>query len=652
MKSNRKVVMKLVLPALILVVLCMNPAFAQVTVTPAPLPVQQFLSGSGVPLAGGRLFSYLAGTNTLSPTFRDSGGLAQNTNPIVLDSGGRAQIWLAGISYKFVLQDALGNQIWSVDNVSDLAYINGLNAMLLTGNQTASGNKTFTGNTTITNLTLGTFDNFVYVDGVTFPTIQSAINSLPASGGTVYIPCGTYTLSSTLQLTGSLVLQGCGIGNTTGGGTRLVAGSGSVNPVVQLQGVSGSNRVGNVFLRDMTIQGVYTASQVCFQTDHSFYSALNNVQFVTCGQAEFVNDSFRLSHTNVNYYQSGSGGTNTTATVRIENVSSPGTGATEQTYFTDCLWEGDPGGKQGTFLYIGPSTAQTRIVNSKLDYPGTAPAFPAIYINQSVDVDISNDYINGTTMTAPALGVIYVTGSNITRAANITINGSPVIGFSNAVPAVYLDYALQYNINNNVLLGLGAGTGIVTTANTFGGNVLGNRMASLDAMLNDVSGVAIALNPNSSAAQWDLRAILNTNKAVVSTSTVSTTGGLTDTSAATKTKRPYFNQGTPLVNGDGVLSAGWGTSPSVTVSGYDPNFAVVVSSGTGSPTGNPTVTVTFKDGAWLDGNPVCQATRGDGNTPATAYWINASTTTQVVLSFIGTPATSSNYTVNVSCGGR
>lgn len=128
--------------------------------------------------------------------------------------------------------------------------------------------------------------------------------------------------------------------------------------------------------------------------------------------------------------------------------------------------------------------------------------------------------------------------------------------------------------------------------------------------------------------------------------------GVTDTGTATKIKRPYYNQGTALVNGSGALSAGWGTSPSLTVSGYDTNFAVVVGSGTGTPTANPSVTVTFADGAWLDTNPVCHADRGDAATPTAGYWFNQSTTTQVVLTFVGTPVTSTNYTVNVSCGGR
>lgn len=546
-------------------------------------------------------------------------------------------------------------------------------AAFLGFNNIFTGNNSFVpGLTTITNLTLGTLNTIRYVDGVTYPTIQSAINALPAGGGTVMIPCGTFTLSSTLTLVSSLVLQGCGIGNTTDGGTRLVASSGAVSPLMQAQGASGASRVLDVFIRDMTIQGVYTAAQLCFLADHTTWIDLTHIQFVQCGQAEFINDSFRVNHYDVEYYKSGSGGTASTATVRVENVSSPGTGATEQTAWINSIWEGDItlSGKQGTAVYVGPNTSQTRITDSKLDYSSANPNFPLIYLNKTNIVDISGNYIAGTNSTSPSPGVIYVTGDNTTRSSVINISNNLNFFFSNAVPAVYLDYATQYNILGNIIGGFGGGTAVVTTANTFGGSVIGNRQASVDALINDVSGLATIFNPDPSLAQWNLRSNLNTNKPIVSTSTISATGGfsttstiaatstittlggLIDTSAATRVKRTYSTQGTPLVNGDGVLSGGWGTSPSLTVAGYDPAFAVVVTSGSGSPTANPTVTVTFKDGAWADGNPVCQVSRGDASLPVAGYWIDASTTTQVVLSFIGTPATSTSYTVNVTCGGR
>jgi hypothetical protein len=93
-------------------------ARAQVTVTIAPEPRLRFLNSTGAPLAGGQLFTYQAGTTTPLATYTDAGGLSQNTNPIILDSTGSANVWLQQQAYKFVLEDSNNVQQWTVDNVS------------------------------------------------------------------------------------------------------------------------------------------------------------------------------------------------------------------------------------------------------------------------------------------------------------------------------------------------------------------------------------------------------------------------------------------------------------------------------------------------------------------------------------------------------
>jgi hypothetical protein len=84
----------------------------------APFLRQQFYY-NGAPLIGGQLFSYLAGTTTPAATYTDSTGATPNTNPVVLDSNASAEVWLASATnYKFVLEDSLGDVIWTVDQVS------------------------------------------------------------------------------------------------------------------------------------------------------------------------------------------------------------------------------------------------------------------------------------------------------------------------------------------------------------------------------------------------------------------------------------------------------------------------------------------------------------------------------------------------------
>jgi hypothetical protein len=81
---------------------------------------QQFFDDNGVPLAGGLIYTYQAGSSTPLVTYTDNGGTIANANPIILDASGRTpqQIWLlTGFSYKFVLQNADAVLIQTLDNI-------------------------------------------------------------------------------------------------------------------------------------------------------------------------------------------------------------------------------------------------------------------------------------------------------------------------------------------------------------------------------------------------------------------------------------------------------------------------------------------------------------------------------------------------------
>ncbi len=83
-----------------------------------PSPKTAFVDAAGEPLVGGQLYTYIAGTTTLQATYTDATATTANTNPIILDSRGEANVWLGGAIYKFVLKDADGALIWTVDNIS------------------------------------------------------------------------------------------------------------------------------------------------------------------------------------------------------------------------------------------------------------------------------------------------------------------------------------------------------------------------------------------------------------------------------------------------------------------------------------------------------------------------------------------------------
>jgi len=80
-------------------------------------PYLQFEDENGVPLAGGKVFTYAAGTTTPKATYTDSSASQQLPNPIILDAAGRATIWIQG-AYKIVVQDAAGVTIRTTDNIT------------------------------------------------------------------------------------------------------------------------------------------------------------------------------------------------------------------------------------------------------------------------------------------------------------------------------------------------------------------------------------------------------------------------------------------------------------------------------------------------------------------------------------------------------
>lgn len=99
------------------------------------------MDSNGDPLNGGKLYTYTAGSSTPQTTYTTSAGNVQNANPIVLGStgyptsgGSVVAIWLtAGVSYKFILENAAGTVLWTRDNIS------GINDTTVTIDQWVSG---------------------------------------------------------------------------------------------------------------------------------------------------------------------------------------------------------------------------------------------------------------------------------------------------------------------------------------------------------------------------------------------------------------------------------------------------------------------------------------------------------------------------------
>lgn len=81
---------------------------------------QQYLDNNGNPLSGGKLYFYETGTTTDKATYSDAAEVSANTQPAILDAGGRQpDIFFTGLA-KVVIQDENGTQIDVADPVGSV----------------------------------------------------------------------------------------------------------------------------------------------------------------------------------------------------------------------------------------------------------------------------------------------------------------------------------------------------------------------------------------------------------------------------------------------------------------------------------------------------------------------------------------------------
>lgn len=79
-----------------------------IAVTPVPnVRYREFTKCGQKPLAGGKIWTYEANSTTPKVTYKDPYGITPNTNPIILDAAGEADIYLNG-TYRFVVEDKNG----------------------------------------------------------------------------------------------------------------------------------------------------------------------------------------------------------------------------------------------------------------------------------------------------------------------------------------------------------------------------------------------------------------------------------------------------------------------------------------------------------------------------------------------------------------
>jgi hypothetical protein len=98
---------------------CQNGSGGNQVARVLSLPKFKAIKDDGTPGVGWKLFSYVSGTSSLQNTYTDQTESVANTNPVIMDSSGQADVWLGfGKAYKLILKDENDVVQWTVDKVN------------------------------------------------------------------------------------------------------------------------------------------------------------------------------------------------------------------------------------------------------------------------------------------------------------------------------------------------------------------------------------------------------------------------------------------------------------------------------------------------------------------------------------------------------
>jgi hypothetical protein len=176
----------------------------------SPTPKLQFFGTDGLPLVGGKLFTYAAGTTTPLATYTDNTESTFNTNPVILDSAGQANVWLPDTTaYKYILRDADNVLMFTVDYVSVPVSVNSFASPPAIGTD---------------NPNAGTFTNLNVIDLLTLESTGAAILNVGTTGERPASPeSGMVRYNSTTsKFEGYSTTWGALGGGATGGGSDEV----------------------------------------------------------------------------------------------------------------------------------------------------------------------------------------------------------------------------------------------------------------------------------------------------------------------------------------------------------------------------------------------------------------------------------------------
>ena len=221
----------------------------------APQGPFRALTNNGAPLAGGKLYTYEAGTSTPKTTYTTAAGTSANANPVILDANGYANVWLDSGAYKFILKDSADVTLWTIDdiqgeastafgaqvvtqstnlaltNVYQNAIINctaGLTISLLAAARAEEGFYFVVRNTGSGNVTIEP-DGSETIDGASTATVRAGQSAIIYTNGTAWFTAfgvPTSIFVDSVQTTGS---SGVVVKNSSGSAVMTIGPTNTTN---------------------------------------------------------------------------------------------------------------------------------------------------------------------------------------------------------------------------------------------------------------------------------------------------------------------------------------------------------------------------------------------------------------------------------------
>ncbi len=207
----------------------------------APFIFWQLLDDNADALAGGKVYTYEAGTSNNKITYTSSDESTPNSNPIILDASGRADVWLDSGTYKFVLKTSDDATVDTVDNITGGSAISGYGLTVF--------NKT-----TNTSVTTAYLNSVIECTG-TFTLSLLDVASAVGEGGFIFTVKNAGSGVITVNPDGSELIDGVS--------SKDIQPDGSLNVVLDvddLAWVTTNENYGTTNTKTMTFTGANTHS--------------------------------------------------------------------------------------------------------------------------------------------------------------------------------------------------------------------------------------------------------------------------------------------------------------------------------------------------------------------------------------------------------